>query len=100
MAIIPSYSGHEAEGDAAKAAYEAGMPGVTVVPVPSDDSITAGGSIHCTTQNIPALPGKDLKAEEVFTPAPEFRDVNMTDTVSPLRESGNSNAVQQLMNSL
>ncbi len=100
VAIIPSYSGHDTEGAAAKAAYEAGMPGVTVVPVISDDSITAGGSIHCTTQNIPALPGKDFKAEEAFTPTPEFRDVNVTDSVTPLRDSGSSTPLQQLLNSL
>ena len=55
VAILPSYSGHPKEEAAAKAAYEAGMPGVTVVPVASDESIGAGGSIHCVTQTIPAL---------------------------------------------
>ncbi len=99
-AIIPSYSGHASEEAGAKAAYQAGIPGVTVVPVPSDDSITAGGSIHCVTQTIPVLPGRALNAGEVFTEKPEFRDVNVTDIVIPLRDSGNSGAVDQLLNSL
>ena len=55
VAILPSYSGHPNEEAAARAAYESGIPGVTVVPVSSDDSITSGGSIHCVTQTIPAL---------------------------------------------
>jgi len=60
VAIIPSYGGHAQEEAAAKAAYEAGRPGVKVVPVPSDSSITAGGSIHCVTQTIPAMDGVKL----------------------------------------
>jgi agmatine deiminase len=56
--IMPSYSGAAAEERQAADAYKAGMPGVTVVPVNSDASITAGGSIHCVTQTIPALSGK------------------------------------------
>ncbi|MCX5792193.1 MAG: agmatine deiminase family protein [Elusimicrobia bacterium] len=93
VAIIPSYSGHSAEEAAAKAAYEAGIPGVTVVQVPSDDSITAGGSIHCVTQTIPVLPGNALKASDVYT------DVVFTEPVTPLRGDG-STAVEQLLNSL
>ena len=94
VAIIPSYSGHPAEEAAARAAYQAGISGVTVVPVPSDESITAGGSIHCVTQTIPVLPGRSLKTDEVFT------DVEMTDTMIPLRGGGNYTAVDQLLNSL
>ncbi len=97
VAIIPSYSGHSQEDADAKAAYQAGMSGVTVVPVTSDDSITAGGSIHCTTQNIPALPA--LKAGESLTPLPEFRDVNVTGAVPPLGDAGGSTSVKQLINS-
>ena len=101
VAIIPSYSGHPSEEAAAKAAYEAGISGITVVPVPSDESITAGGSIHCTTQLIPVLPGKALKAGDVFpTATPEFQAVDVSAPVSPLRSSGNDNAVDQLVNSL
>ena len=99
VAIIPSYSGHPTEEAAAKAAYEAGISGVTVVQVPSDDSITAGGSIHCTTQLIPSLP-KGVKASGVFTVEPEFQAVDVSAPVSPLRSSGNDNAVDQLVNSL
>ena len=98
VAIIPSYSGHLTEEAAAKAAYEAGMPGVTVVPVPSDQSIGAGGSIHCVTQTIPVLPM--LKASEVFTAQPQFVDVDVTDIVIPLRSGANSTALDQLLNSL
>jgi agmatine deiminase len=74
VAIIPSYSGHPREEAAARAAYEAGMPGVTVVPVVSDDSITAGGSIHCVTQAIPALSG----GYKTTTAAPKFGDMDRT----------------------
>jgi agmatine deiminase len=98
VAIIPSYSGHPAEEAAAKAAYE--QAGYSVVPVPSDDSIVAGGSIHCVTQTIPVLPGKSAAADEVFTQQPEFMDVNVSAPVSPLKDNGGSNAVDQLLNSL
>ena len=100
VAILPSYSGNPSAEAAAKAAYEAGIPGVTVVPVPSDDSIGAGGSIHCVTQTIPVLPARFLNAAEVFTEQPEFAEIAVTDVVIPLRDSGNFNAVDQLLNSL
>ncbi len=48
---MPSYSG--ADNAKGVAAYKAGMPGVTVVPINSDRSIRSGGSIHCVTQTIP-----------------------------------------------
>ncbi|OGR44536.1 MAG: hypothetical protein A2X35_00285 [Elusimicrobia bacterium GWA2_61_42] len=97
VAIIPSYGGHSAEEAAAKAAYEAGIAGVTVVPVPSDDSITSGGSIHCVTQTIPVLPGRLANAGEVFTDKPEFIDMTVDAPVTPLRNSGNYTAVDQLI---
>ena len=97
VAIIPSYAGHMAEEAAAKAAYQAGISGVTVVPVPSDDSITAGGSIHCVTQTIPVLPGRVLKAEEIFTGKPEFIGVPVDAAITPLRGTGNYSAVDQLI---
>ncbi|MEK7721921.1 MAG: agmatine deiminase family protein, partial [Elusimicrobiota bacterium] len=100
VAIIPSYSGHAAEEAAAKAAYQAGISGVTVVPVNSDESITAGGSIHCVTQTIPVLPGRVLNAGEVFTEKPVFMDVNVTGVVIPLRDGGSFTSVNQLLNSL
>ncbi|KAJ3000457.1 hypothetical protein HDV02_005322 [Globomyces sp. JEL0801] len=52
VVIMPSYQGSPNEA-AAIAAYKSGMSGVQVVTVPSDESIVAGGSIHCITQNIP-----------------------------------------------
>jgi agmatine/peptidylarginine deiminase len=92
--IIPSYSGRPQEEAAAKAAYE--QAGLNVVPVPSDDSITAGGSIHCVTQTIPGAPGS-LKANEVFTPAPEFLEMDVT-PVTPLPYRGNGSVTDQLFN--
>ena len=78
-AIIPSFSGHSQEEAAAKAAYEAGIPGVTVVQVPSDDSITAGGAIHCVTQTIPAFTRDAFRAADTsMTDVPEFRDMTLT----------------------
>lgn len=77
--VMPSYRGHQAEEQEAIAAYQAGMPGVKVVPVNSDNSIVAGGSIHCVTQTIPVLPknrsagesdGKAVPVE--FTPSEEI----------------------------
>jgi len=97
VAIIPSYSGHMSEEAAAKAAYQAGIPGVTVVPVPSDDSIAAGGSIHCVTQSIPVLPGRVLKAAEVYTEKPEFIGLPVDAAITPLRGSVNYSAVDQLI---
>ena len=67
--IMPSYSGASQQEAAAVAAYREGMPGVTVVPVNSDSSITAGGSIHCVTQTIPVLPPRYADARPA-PPAP------------------------------
>ncbi|MCX5786347.1 MAG: agmatine deiminase family protein [Elusimicrobia bacterium] len=76
VVLMPSYSGHDTENAQGKAAYEAGIPGVNVVSINSDDSITSGGSIHCVTQTIPVLPPavKDM----TFTDMPEFDAVSMT----------------------
>ena len=91
VAIIPSYSGKPQEEAAAKAAYE--QAGLKVVPVNSDDSITAGGSIHCTTQTIPVLPA--VKAD--FTERPEYMEMTVTQPVTPLRDAGGSVSLQQLL---
>lgn len=88
VAIIPSYSGSTEEGNA-KAAYEAA--GYNVVPVPSDDSIVAGGSIHCVTQTIPGAPGKVNMTE-----LPEFQDMVVTVPMAPLN-NGTSTTVDQLL---
>ena len=93
-AIISSFAGHQAEDAAAKAAYESA--GFNVVQVPSDDSIVAGGAIHCVTQTIPMLPGKNLN----ITDLPEFTGVTLTVPLAPLRDSGNSTALDQLINGL
>lgn len=55
IVMIPVYRGAEADNAKAIAAYEEGMPGIKVVPIYSDDSIGAGGSIHCVTQLIPGV---------------------------------------------
>jgi len=93
-AIISSFAGHQAEDAAAKAAYESA--GFNVVQVPSDDSIVAGGAIHCVTQTIPVLPGKSLNVTDL----PEFTGVTLTVPLAPLRDSGNSTALDQLINGL
>jgi len=94
-AILPSYSGHPGEEAAAKAAYEDGIPGVTVVPVGSDESIGSGGSIHCVTQTIPA-PGKGFPFPAVVsgTAAPEF--TNMTLDRTSLETRGNTGSTALL----
>jgi len=74
--LMPSYLGRGNEDAQAKAAYEAGIAGVTVVPINADDSITAGGSIHCVTQTIAVLPPS--VEDTAFTPVPEFGVVSMT----------------------
>lgn len=65
--LMPSYSG--ADNAQGAAAYEAGMPGVTVIPINSDSSIRAGGSIHCVTQTIPAV--SSYKKSERYIPFPK-----------------------------
>jgi len=90
VAIIPSYSGKPEEEAAAKAAYE--QAGYTVVPVPSDDSIVSGGSIHCTTQSIPGAPGKNVDLTDI----PVFQDMNVTVPMAPLT-NGSSTSVNQLL---
>lgn len=91
VAIIPSYSSSTEEGNA-RAAYEAA--GYTVAPVASDDSIVAGGSIHCTTQTIPGAPGKAVDLTEL----PEFSDMAVTVPLAPLT-NGVSTSVDQLLDS-
>ena len=93
-AIISSFAGHPAEDAAAKAAYESA--GFNVVQVPSDSSIVAGGAVHCVTQTIPVLPGKSLNATDL----PEFTGVTPAVPLAPLSGSGNSTALDQLLNSL
>ena len=96
MAILPSYSGHPNEEAAAKAAYEAGIPGVTVVPVPSDESIGAGGSIHCVTQTIPALTkGIPFPNGVSETATQKFYDMTLTWT-PVIPEGEGSPALNQL----
>jgi agmatine/peptidylarginine deiminase len=92
VAIIPSYSGSAEEANA-KAAYESA--GYKVVPVPSDDSIVSGGSIHCVTQTIPGTIGRSVDMTDI----PEFKDISMTMPIAPLTDSGNSTAADQLVNS-
>ncbi|MHB0996011.1 MAG: agmatine deiminase family protein [Elusimicrobiales bacterium] len=92
-AIISSFAGRQAEDAAAKAAYEQGLPGVTVVQVPSDSSIVAGGAIHCVTQTIPVLPGKSLDA----TALPEFSETAVTVPLAPLAPKGDGSALDQLI---
>jgi len=95
VVLMPSYSGRGNEDAQAKAAYETGIDGVTVIPINSDDSITSGGSIHCVTQTIPALPSADKTA--AFTPAPEFGAVSMTaEPDDYVRLSPVSSALDQL----
>ncbi len=91
VAIIPSYSGSAEEANA-KAAYESA--GYTVAPVLSDDSILSGGSIHCVTQTIPGVPGKSVDLTDI----PVFTDMAVTEAVIPLRSTGNSPAMDQLIN--
>ena len=54
LVMMPSYSTNPQGNEEAKKAYEAGIPGVKVVGIKSDDIIRAGGSVHCVTQTIPA----------------------------------------------
>ena len=96
VAIISTFGGHPAEDAAAKAAYEQGRPGVTVVQVNTDDSIVAGGAIHCVTQTIPVVPGKSVNLTDI----PEFQDVSVTVPLAPLTNGGGATALEQLMKSL
>jgi agmatine deiminase len=100
VAIIPSYSGHAQEEAAARAAYEAGIQNVTVVPVRSDSSIRSGGSIHCVTQIVPKMgnlttTGVPEFAETLDAGAPAFKDMDLVGTPGGLLMSG-SPALSQL----
>ncbi|PIS47184.1 MAG: hypothetical protein COT17_04810 [Elusimicrobia bacterium CG08_land_8_20_14_0_20_51_18] len=64
VVLMPSYSGHEKENEAAAKAYKEGLSGATVVQINSDDSITSGGSIHCVTQTIPYYAGPKSGGED------------------------------------
>jgi len=52
-ALVPGFEG--GQDDAARAAYLALRPDIKVVFIPSDDSITSGGAIHCITKEIPEV---------------------------------------------
>ncbi|HOW89943.1 MAG TPA: agmatine deiminase family protein [Elusimicrobiales bacterium] len=93
VAVIPSYSGSAQDNAAAKEAYEAGMRGVTVVQVPSDSSIKAGGSIHCVTQVIPKASNLSLTVAPEFTGTsgtgePVYEDVALTSPGDAALEPG------------
>ncbi len=66
---------------------------MTVVQVPSDDSIVAGGAIHCVTRTIPVLPGKSVDVTDV----PEFQGMNVTIPLAPLTNNSGSAALDQLL---
>jgi agmatine deiminase len=53
--IIPFYNDAARNAEAVQA-YRAAMPGYEVVGVNSEATIVLGGSIHCITREIPALP--------------------------------------------
>ncbi len=89
VAIVPSYSSSSEEANA-KAAYE--QAGYRVVPVPSDDSIVAGGSIHCVTQTIPGAPGKDVDRTEI----PVFYGMDVSVPLAPLTDGASRSADQLL----
>ena len=77
--IIPSY----ASGDnaTAKQIYEQALPGYTILPVASDSSITAGGSIHCVTKEVPAItavPTPDPEPEPNQAPAAQATTASPT----------------------
>ncbi len=91
MAIIPSYSGSAEEANA-KAAYE--QAGYTGVPVLSDDSIVAGGSIHCVPQTIPGAPAKAVDMTDI----PVVTDMALSVPLPPLPDGGNWTSVEQLLN--
>lgn len=103
--LMPSYSGKTKENAEAKAAYEAGMPGVTVVSIASDESITAGGSIHCVTQTIPAFSGRESSAGETASqaeqPAADLQELETIPLIWTPVPAGNesSPALDQLKDS-
>jgi agmatine deiminase len=58
--LMPIYSKYSSSNIEAQKLYE--QAGLKVITINSDNSITAGGSIHCVTQSIPDI-GKILKRE-------------------------------------
>jgi len=59
LVLIPIYSSYPGRNSEAIAAYQEGIPDATVKGINSDTIIHSGGSIHCVTQTIPALPVKE-----------------------------------------
>ncbi len=55
IVIVPSYSNSTQLNEQAQTIYQNASPNLKVKFVNSDSSISAGGSIHCVTQQIPAL---------------------------------------------
>lgn len=83
--IMPVYSAFTQSNADAKAAYESA--GLRVIAVNSDDSISAGGSIHCVTQTVPDI-GKILSKPEVENVKPvEDIDLNPFENIFNLWRS-------------
>ncbi len=70
VVLMPSYSSYSQENADARAAYKKGMPGVVVVEINSDSSISSGGSIHCITQTIPKYYSKRAEKKRIRFFAP------------------------------
>ncbi len=51
--IAPSYA--SGDNEAARQIYQSALPDYTITMIPSDSSITSGGSIHCVTKEIPLV---------------------------------------------
>lgn len=60
--LMPIYSNYPESNLQARTVYES--VGLRVIPINSDSSIMAGGSIHCVTQTIPDI-GRVIKNEEL-----------------------------------
>ncbi|MBU1238594.1 agmatine deiminase family protein [Myxococcota bacterium] len=52
--LIPVYADESTQQGDAIAALQMAIPGVTIIPVPSDEIITYGGAVHCTTRTRPS----------------------------------------------
>ena len=76
VAMIPSYSAYSAHNAEALAAYQAALPGKTVVQINCDSIIGAAGAIHCIVMHVPVPLGgenptaylKTLRGGETLTP--------------------------------
>jgi agmatine deiminase len=63
LIMVPIYTNEQSNEAAALQVYQTVLPGTTVVGIPADEIITAGGAVHCVTRTRPVATHADLEPQ-------------------------------------